>query len=353
MFSMVLEAASKFDVQDTSPELRQDFCALWNQIVLKAQIVDNSKITLYILRPIHSTYIALHRNTGSAPTRFSASTDNEDHILKEPTVYPVCNVAGHLHDDSASTGLARTALRDSAALAPASLAGTDAPSSVPALHLGDETLTNVPPLDNDSFHPAHQTAIETLRIPPSPLDPVTARVIQGEIDTSATTIPSTLEPSVSTLPPTSSASTSPPGATSFQNIADRCTSSDVLDVPLLPSPAPVLESILPTGSRSSLLAPAAPDPPRLRLVIAPDPGAAREAENSVEATLHKESGALDTPSTIQEQIHIVAALDLPPPSPSPPSVTDVAIAGSSRRSLGAEHTGDCPPRPFRGQYDIV
>ncbi|KAH8993863.1 hypothetical protein EDB86DRAFT_1315867 [Lactarius hatsudake] len=33
-FSWVLDAASKFNVQDTSPELQHKFCALWNQIVL-------------------------------------------------------------------------------------------------------------------------------------------------------------------------------------------------------------------------------------------------------------------------------------------------------------------------------
>jgi hypothetical protein len=31
-FSKVLEAASKFDVLDTSPELQHEFCALWNQV---------------------------------------------------------------------------------------------------------------------------------------------------------------------------------------------------------------------------------------------------------------------------------------------------------------------------------
>jgi len=34
-FLKVLEAASKFNVQDTLPELQHEFCALWNQIVLK------------------------------------------------------------------------------------------------------------------------------------------------------------------------------------------------------------------------------------------------------------------------------------------------------------------------------
>jgi len=34
-FSFILEAASKFNVRDTLPELQHEFCALWNQIVLK------------------------------------------------------------------------------------------------------------------------------------------------------------------------------------------------------------------------------------------------------------------------------------------------------------------------------
>jgi len=37
-FSKVLEAASKFNVQDTLPELQHEFCALWNQIVLITMI---------------------------------------------------------------------------------------------------------------------------------------------------------------------------------------------------------------------------------------------------------------------------------------------------------------------------
>jgi hypothetical protein len=36
--SGVLTAASKFNVQDTSPELQHEFCALWNQIVRDARM---------------------------------------------------------------------------------------------------------------------------------------------------------------------------------------------------------------------------------------------------------------------------------------------------------------------------
>src|SRR6266702_163119 len=161
-FSNVLQAASRFNVQDTSPDLQHEFCALWNQIVLKAQKDNDRWIAWYILRPIRNVFIALHQDTDSAPTQFFASTGNEGHILSLPPSYPVCNVAGHIHDDSASTTFDRTVLHDNASLFPASLASPDAPSSsVPIpLHV-DESLTDVPPLDDDiyvpgSFHPANQ-----------------------------------------------------------------------------------------------------------------------------------------------------------------------------------------------------
>ncbi|KAI9432424.1 hypothetical protein H4582DRAFT_1100502 [Lactarius indigo] len=165
-------------------------------------------------------------------------------------------------------------------------------------------------------------------------------------------IPSTLEPSVSTPPPPILfSSSSPSGAASFQNIPDCYTTLDVLDVPLLLSPAPVLESILPMGCYSSLLAPAAPGPSRLWLVIASDPVAATEGEGSMEAALHKESDSLGPPLAIQE--NIIVTSDLPSQPPPSPSVTDVAIAGPSRSSLGEEQTGDRPPYPLHSQYDIV
>ncbi len=330
------------------------------------------------LGPIRNAYIALHQDTDSAPTRFSTSTHIWDNILLEPSSYPVCNVTGHIHDDSASTTVARTVLSDNAALVPAPLASSDVPSSsVPAPRHVDESFTDVPPLDNDiyvpvSFHPAHQTATENPHISATSQDPATARAIQGGTDTSTTTTPlSTLEPSAYTPPPTSMASTSTPGAVAVQHIADRRTPSDVLDVPSLPSPIQVLDDIPPTcprassnspvtgsdhassspGPHSSFLAPASPGPSRLRVSSAPDLGAVIEVEGSAKAALHKERDALDPPSAIRE--NIMAAPDLPPHSPPSSLVTDVAITGPSWRSLGDEHTGDHPPHPSRGQYNIV
>jgi len=210
-FSFILEAASKFNVRDTSSELQHEFCALWNQIVLKAQNGKDRWMAFQILRPIRNVYIALHQDTDAAPTRFSASTSNRDRMLFYPTSYPVCNIAGHIHDDSASTTFVRTVLHDYAALPSASLASPDAPSScVPALLHVVESLADVPRLD--SFHPAHQTTTESLRIPVASPDPATASAIRDIVSSGITTPHPTPETSTS-APPLSS--TSPPVGVAF------------------------------------------------------------------------------------------------------------------------------------------
>ncbi|KAI9444366.1 hypothetical protein BJY52DRAFT_1316572 [Lactarius psammicola] len=144
-----------------------------------------------------------------------------------------------------------------------------------------------------SFHLVHLTNIENLRVSITSPDPITARVIQGRIDTSTTTIPLfTPEPSASSSP----TSTSSPDAIAVQDITDRRTPSDVLDVPSLPSPTPVLDNILPTKSQSSLLRLATPGLSCPRLSSSSDLGAAAEGEGIAKAALHKERDALDPPS---------------------------------------------------------
>ncbi|KAH9011969.1 hypothetical protein EDB83DRAFT_348387 [Lactarius deliciosus] len=197
----VLDAASKFDVHDTSPELQHEFCSLWNQIVLKTQNNDDRMMASLVLKPIRHIYVSLHRDTESAPTRFSASTPGLDVVLDDPSSYPVCKVAGHIHDNSAPTTFAPTILHDNAVQV-SSIAGPDVPSlSVSSpLHVV-ESLASEPPLD--SFHPAHQKPVENLRpSAPSP-DAATAGTVR-DIITSGVTIPQfTLESSIS-APPLSS-----------------------------------------------------------------------------------------------------------------------------------------------------
>jgi hypothetical protein len=118
-FLKVLEAASKFNVQDTSPELQHKFCALWNQIVHKVQNDQSRWMAFQILAPIRNIYIALHQDTDSAPKQFSPSTGDRDDILKEPDSYPVCNIPGHHLDLTPQAHIRGVSAAASATFAPA------------------------------------------------------------------------------------------------------------------------------------------------------------------------------------------------------------------------------------------
>ena len=94
---VILLEGTKLDAENSLPELQQQFCTLWNQIVLKAQNDDDWEIARSTLRPIRNVYLALHQYTDSAPTQFSTSTSHWADILELPSTYPVCKVHGHVH----------------------------------------------------------------------------------------------------------------------------------------------------------------------------------------------------------------------------------------------------------------
>src|SRR6266702_2907137 len=81
----------------------------------------------------------------------------------------------------------------------------------------------------------------------------------------------------------------------------------------------------------------------------------QECKNKASATAPLVRGLLRCIriSVIAYGTRVMAAPDLSPQSLSPPSVTEVAIAGTSRSSLDARHTGNHPLHPSHGQYDIV
>ena len=272
-FSRILKTASEFNVQDTSPVLQHEFCALWNEIVSKAQKDNDPWETRpgLILGRIRSVYIALHHDTDAAPKLFSASTSDRDGILLDPNSYPLCDLichrpdsTPHIHDNFAPTSSSRAVLYDHVTPLPASLSNPDAPSSSsprpPTLPITN-SHTDLPPLDNKinvpgSSHPVQQTGIENLwRIPAASQDPLAARVINSDSDYSTiTTPPSTPALSLST-PPTSIASTPLPGTHStYQHIADHRTSLDALDNSS-PPPTAFPNDMLPTGPWSSLDSP--------------------------------------------------------------------------------------------------
>ena len=96
----VLEALSKLDVRNTVPRLQHDFCTLWNELVQEARDQGYPSKPVYILLKIFRLYIALHQGTDAAPTAFSASTHNDDYILRRPSSYPICNLASHRADSA-------------------------------------------------------------------------------------------------------------------------------------------------------------------------------------------------------------------------------------------------------------
>ena len=348
-FSDYLVKASKFNVQDTSPELQHDFCALWNEIILGER--DPQYMAYDTLGPIRSIYLALHQDIDSAPTRFSHSTTDHGHFLRDPSLYPLCNDPSHhpdstphIRDETASIAAAPAILLDNAALIPTSLASPGVPSSsTPApLHVS-ESLTDVLPLEHDifvqgSFHSTHHTPVESLCATATSPDLLPARSILGGIDTT-TTIPSSPQPSASTSP-TSIASISPPGIAADLHIADNHVPLDALYVPSQPLPTTVVVHTSPRSSLNPLMTGS-------NRLYSPDSPSSLLAPTS-HSESQKERDTLDPPSSTT-----IAGPDQPSMSPSPSLVTQNAVAGPSWRSLDAEHTGDRSAHPSRGQYDIV
>ena len=103
-FSTVLAEASKLNAKDTSSELQYQFCALWNQIVCKAQSSNDQDMAYCILRPIRKVFFSLHHDTDSAPTHFSTSIADRDPILRMAFLsYPLCQGRNHRSDSTPHT----------------------------------------------------------------------------------------------------------------------------------------------------------------------------------------------------------------------------------------------------------
>jgi hypothetical protein len=101
----LLPSISKFNILHTHPGLRNEFCALWNDIVRRARTVPYPHIR--ILSGIRHLYIALHQGTDAAPIAFDASTPSDDPDLENLRVYPLCNIAAHHADSNAPASTQR------------------------------------------------------------------------------------------------------------------------------------------------------------------------------------------------------------------------------------------------------
>ena len=107
----ILSSLSDLQVLNALPGLQHNFCALWNETVLKAR---DGRVSPFveILRRIRHAYVALHQRTNAAPTAFSALTSDSDRILGNPSSYPLCNIDSHRplpipHAHAVTAGAAR------------------------------------------------------------------------------------------------------------------------------------------------------------------------------------------------------------------------------------------------------
>jgi hypothetical protein len=87
------------DVRRASPELQQEFCGLWNELVPASRDGAEAHVrstATEILRRIRKCYIAFHENTDpTIPTAFFESTNDHDSILYRSSSYPLCSIQTH------------------------------------------------------------------------------------------------------------------------------------------------------------------------------------------------------------------------------------------------------------------
>ena len=95
-----LRLLSDFDIRNALPELRRDFCALWNEIVREAQNSGPYSRHAQALLYIRTHYIALHRGTGDVLPAFFDPAANYDHILSQLSSDPFCNNPNHRLDQT-------------------------------------------------------------------------------------------------------------------------------------------------------------------------------------------------------------------------------------------------------------
>ena len=110
----VLMEIGQLDIRRTEHELQHGFCDLWNELITMASDSPASHMVksnvTHILFVIRHLYISIHQGTTSAPTSFSATTDDEDPVLRQLSSYPYCLLSSHHpnHPDPDPAAIAST-----------------------------------------------------------------------------------------------------------------------------------------------------------------------------------------------------------------------------------------------------
>ena len=99
IFHNTLSAVRQLKVENTSQELRREFCVLWNQLVVSMQDVRRDPAlrsnAMRILSLTRALYVPLHEGTESRCFAFLASVDDLDPTPQKTSSYPICALTTH------------------------------------------------------------------------------------------------------------------------------------------------------------------------------------------------------------------------------------------------------------------
>ena len=93
-----LGAVCKLDIEKALPELRHEFCDLWNKLVTAAQtdeLPHHRTIAIKMLKNIRKLYIALHPTGSSPPSTTFYTTEDWEQILDNSELYRKCTKEDH------------------------------------------------------------------------------------------------------------------------------------------------------------------------------------------------------------------------------------------------------------------
>ncbi|KAH8982034.1 hypothetical protein EDB86DRAFT_2834568 [Lactarius hatsudake] len=113
----VIIAKSTNPIFNRLPELQQEFCDVWNELV---QIAGNRNLSIYILKHIRNVYCGLHQGPTATPTAFSTTTSDRDRVLLFLQSYPFYTIARQRPAKESSSKDVPSAQQDSTHFIPCS-----------------------------------------------------------------------------------------------------------------------------------------------------------------------------------------------------------------------------------------
>ena len=95
----LLREVGKLDMGNAAPELQNEFCDLWNELVIAAQLPDQDPAllpnTMLILSSIRAVHVSLHDDIEPQLSPIPANTTNQDPGLQNLSSYSPCTVSHH------------------------------------------------------------------------------------------------------------------------------------------------------------------------------------------------------------------------------------------------------------------